>query len=109
MPIISAQYHRIEMFAKSRIITTWFHCVLVLSVIHMCLCLSQLHGLPEPVFTVYAFVPKVDVVVEGSGTSINENICRVFQRPLAYMHDQRASKFAHKQIISPRICLGATD
>ena len=69
MPIISAQYHRLEMFAKSRIITTWFHCVLVLSVIHMCLCLSQLDGLPEPVFTVYAFVPKVDVEVEGSGTS----------------------------------------
>ena len=75
MPIISAQYHRLEIFAKSRIITTWFHCVLVLSVIHMCLCLSQLDGLPEPVFTVDAFVPMVDaevrieVEVEGSGTS----------------------------------------
>ena len=75
MPIISAQYHRLEIFAKSRIITTWFHCVLVLSVIHMCLYLSQLDGLPEPVFTVDAFVPMVDaevrieVEVEGSGTS----------------------------------------
>ena len=68
MPIISAQYHRLEMFAKSRIISTWFHCVLVLFVIHMGLCLSQVDGLPEPFFTVvYAFVPKVDV--EGLGTS----------------------------------------
>ena len=35
----------------------------------MCLCLSQVDGLPEPFFTVDASVPKVDVEVEGSGTS----------------------------------------
>ena len=41
--------------------------------------------------------------------SINENVCRAFQWPLACMNDPRASKSARKQIISAHIRLGATD
>ena len=39
--------------------------------------------------------------------SIDENFCRVFQRPLACMNDPRASKSTRKQIISMCIRLGA--
>ena len=64
MPTMSVQYHMHARHPKNRILTTWFHCVLLLSVVHMCLCLSQV-GLPEPFFTVHvcASFPKVDVEV----------------------------------------------
>ena len=42
-------------------------------------------------------------------TSVNENIYRVFQQPFVGMNDPRASKSAHKQVISTLNRLGATD
>ena len=45
---------------KNRILTTWFHCVLLLPVVHMCLHLSQV-GLPGPFLTAFPSFPKVDV------------------------------------------------
>ena len=39
----------------------------------------------------------------------NENVCLVFQRPLACINDPRVSKSAGKQIISAHVRLGATD
>ena len=59
---------------KNRILTTWFHCVLLLPVVHMCLHLSQV-GLPGPFLAEFASFPKVDaevwieIEVECSGTS----------------------------------------
>ena len=59
------------MCARSRTTTTWFHCVIVLPVVHMCLCLSQVDGLPEAIFVVIGFEVVVAVgvavgVAEGS-------------------------------------------
>ena len=68
MPIMIAQHHRPAMCARSRTTTTWFHCVIVLPVIHMCLCLSQIDGLPEAFFGFVGFFEVVVAVGVAEGS-----------------------------------------
>ena len=85
---------------------------------HLCLLADCMQNLPENMKPCSG--PLIEIIISVSACaasslstslkSINENVCRVFQRSFACMNDlMRASTSTRKQIISAHIFLGAMD